>query len=189
MCALCQAAATPWKGDSVRLKALLIKAVREWTELTGVTGATVQATEIWKSGVEAGKGPKTILKTVEKLLNTEIPACPLSYSPAEVERSDDLSDKLSMVDEQFDQLRTGIQLDRDGFVAHERYQDARAISEWTKKRLIEVTDVKHVGKYEYPVVWVFDDHDESGQFNPLHFDVNGVLHLRGPEGLEGEDQG
>lgn len=185
---LCKAAASPWQGDSVTLRALLIRAVQEWPTLTGATAVTVQVTEMLKTGVEDGEVPKTTLDTIEKLLNPEIPACPLAYSPEEIERSDYFSDKLSKVAEQFEWLRRGMQLDRNGFVGHERFKSVKGISEFTKKRLIEIAEDKHVEKYEYGVMWPFDDHDESGQFCPLRFDDDGELQVMVEEELDEDEE-
>lgn len=174
---LCEAAAASWKGDSIKLKALLLRAVREWPELTGVTGATVFTAELLKSGVKEGELPKETLETVEKLLNPEVPACPISYSSEEAERIDYFVDKLSQTDQLFGTLRKGMQIGPDGFVSNDNYKDAKLLSEFMKKRLIEITEDKYVEKYEYGVMWPFDDHDESGQFCPLYFDDDGELHV------------
>ncbi|KAK0268280.1 hypothetical protein LTS00_017612 [Friedmanniomyces endolithicus] len=125
-------AAEPWEGNSIPLKADLIRLARHWSELV------------------SSRDPES----------EPPPSCPFTFKEKEVEKVLQAALKQEEVDGQIEILRNVIGAGSDGWIPNDKYNEAMAEASQLKAHAIESADDdferETITKY-----WPFDDFDEK----------------------------
>ncbi|CAK4033419.1 Hypothetical predicted protein [Lecanosticta acicola] len=128
-----QHAGEPWEGNSITLKAELIKLTQSWRDIA--------------DHAYGSDGP--------------VPPCPLSFDEHEVEKTVEALVRQEEADQGLEFMRNFVGMSTDGWVPNEEYEEAVAKEAEIKKEALacyEDDDPEREMAIEH---WPFDDHDEN----------------------------
>lgn len=127
----------PWEGNSIPLKADLIRLTQRWSD---------------------------VVERSELLFATTSPPCPISFSEEEVEAYPKFEELQEEADAELDNLRGSIGINIDGWTPVERYEDAMAQAAYIKEKAIEYAE-SDFEREMTKAHWPLDDHDENEQIS------------------------
>ncbi|KAE8349515.1 kinase-like domain-containing protein [Aspergillus coremiiformis] len=131
---LFQSAGTPWEGDSITLRADMIRAIQNWRDLLSV------------DSVQCAKGTS--------------PLPPIQYSDTVIRDTLEFDSRQRDADIAMDQMRHALGVDVLGWVPNSEYEAAKELAQKIKTKMLEAAETVHDAtavRDHFP----FDDFDEN----------------------------